>query len=209
MADPKAFFGKFGQMAVKAVAGTPLFASVALAQAALETGYAISKPYNNMFGIKGTNSLGRVFSATTKEYLNGKMQTIQGTGKVYGSYNEAIKDGANKYTIFKAYDDESGSWKDYVKRITESKRYKPVLKAETPQDQIAAIKAAGYATDPNYVSKITAIISKYNLEQYDRQKKAEQKKNNGIKAVIIIVLITLIIFIVWQRKSILKRLQSL
>lgn len=206
MSKQSDFFNKFGPMAVKAVQGTPLFASVALAQAALETGFAVSKPYNNMFGIKGTNSLGKVFSATTKEHLNGKMETIKGTGKLYGSYNEAIKAGANKYTIFKAYDSEEGSWKDYVKRLTQSKRYAPALKAETPEAQITAIKKAGYATDPNYVSKIMSIIRTNGLEKWDQQAETEKKKSGGIKAAVIIILITLIILIVWQRKAFFRKL---
>ena len=91
MSKQSEFFSKFGPMAVKAVQGTPLFASVALAQAALETGYAVSKPYNNMFGIKGTNSLGKVFSATTKEHLNGKMETINAPANFMAATTRPLK----------------------------------------------------------------------------------------------------------------------
>ena len=77
MADKNAFIEKFGPIAVKSVAGTPLFASVALAQAALETGWAYSKPYNNMFGMKAPQGYkGSVYSATTHEVINGKKEVF-------------------------------------------------------------------------------------------------------------------------------------
>ncbi len=164
------FFEKYGPIAVDVCAGTGVFPSVALAQAALETGYAVSKPYNNMFGHKAyTGWTGRVYSATTHEHINGKDVVFKGTGKSYPSRAAAISEGANKETIFKAYDTEKDAWKDYVSLIV--RRYKKALDASNPFDQIRAIKDGGYATSATYVDKVSSIIRTNNLEEWDRKKK--------------------------------------
>lgn len=176
MADKRSFIEKFGPMAVKSVAGTPLFASVAIAQAALETGWANSKPYNNMFGIKAPQGYnGAVYSATTSEVINGKRVTFKGTGKKYANREAAIRDGANKYTIFKVYDTLQDSWNDRVRMLMNRKGYAAALKAKTPEEQIAAIKAGGYATATNYVDTITSIINTNGLKRFDQQAEVEKK----------------------------------
>lgn len=176
MVDKKAFIEKFGPMAAKSVAGTPLFASVALAQAALETGWANSKPYNNMFGMKAQQGYkGSVYSATTQEVINGKRQTFKGIGKKYASREAALNDGANKYTIFKVYDTLQDSWNDRVRMLMNRKGYAAALKAKTPEEQIAAIKAGGYATGTNYVDTITSIINTNGLKRFDQQAEVEKK----------------------------------
>jgi hypothetical protein len=43
-------------------------------------------------------------------------------------------------------------------------RYQPVLEARTLEDQIAAMAASGYATDPEYGSKLSQIASRINLD---------------------------------------------
>ena len=67
----------------------------------------------------------------------GKMVTIKDTFRKYGSMEESAA--------------------DYIKFLQENKRYKDVLAAKTTEEAIMAQGRTGYATDPNYVSKLTSI----------------------------------------------------
>jgi len=105
-----------------------------LAQSALETGYGKSAPNSNYFGIKGA---GQVFPS--EEFFDGKMVV--------------------EPSEFRAYENPQQSFDDYASFITGNKRYEPVLKAKTLSDQIAAMGASGYATDPNYGAKLSSIAN--------------------------------------------------
>jgi flagellar protein FlgJ len=48
--------------------------------------------------------------------------------------------------------------KDYGTFLKENKRYTPLLEADTLEDQLEAIGASGYATDPRYKKKLNGII---------------------------------------------------
>lgn len=177
---PQEFISKYALIITESTQGTRLFPSVAIAQAALETGWGktIDKAANNMFGIKATASWkGKVKSLTTKEHLNGNVVTFVGTGQTYNSYAEAVAAGADKQTLFRAYLTIGESIRDHNKLITESPRYAQAMLAATPQQQIEAIKAAGYATATNYVGTIKSIIAQHNLETYDKKKGNESCRN--------------------------------
>lgn len=130
----------------------PLFSSVVLGQACLETGFGQSQlmiKANAIFGIKATQSWrGKVYNSKTKE--------------CYGSY---------KYTeinaCFRAYNNLEESISDYFDLICKNSRYRKALVAETPKECIMAIKEGGYATDPLYVTKIMNIIENNNFYKYD------------------------------------------
>ena len=47
------------------------------------------------------------------------------------------------------------------------KLYAGVLTATDYRQAAQALQSAGYATDPDYASKIISVIETYNLEQYD------------------------------------------
>lgn len=206
------FFEKFGPIAVEVCAGTGIFPSVALGQAALETGYAEKKPYNNMFGRKAANGDSPVFSATTHEVIDGKDVVFKGTGKVYNSKDEALKAGANKHTIFKTYPTMKDSWKDYVKLLTTSSRYAKAREAENPFAQIQAIKAAGYATSTSYVDKVSNIIRSNNLQDWDQKKKSSRvggKNRKWIVAVVLVVVAVIVAVVIWKRKEIFGKLKNI
>ena len=50
---------------------------------------------------------------------------------------------------------------DYVKFLSENKRYKEVLGAGNLQEAISAQGRTGYATDPGYAAKLAGIAGKY------------------------------------------------
>ena len=131
--------------------GNPLFSSVVIAQAILETGFGTSSlmmKANAVFGIKAFSSWkGKVYSAKTKEVYDGNITTITDTFRAYNSLVESVS--------------------DYFDLICKSERYRKALTTETPEQCITAIKNGGYATDPNYVDKIMIIINQNNLTKYD------------------------------------------
>nr|WP_175579004.1 flagellar assembly peptidoglycan hydrolase FlgJ [Chimaeribacter arupi] len=117
-----------------------------MAQAALESGWGQREiptkdgtPSYNLFGIKAGSSWdGPTTDITTTEYENGAAKKIKATFRVYGSYVEAIS--------------------DYVRLLTNNPRYANVAAADTPEQAAHALQKAGYATDPNYASKLVSVI---------------------------------------------------
>lgn len=129
-----------------------LFNSVIIAQSVLETGWGQSKimmKANALFGIKAGSGW---------------------KGKVYSSYTNEVYDGVEctEYATFRAYDSIEESIKDYYKLIKNN--YKKALNCNTQKESIQAIKNGGYATDPEYVSKIMSIINANDfIEKYDNE----------------------------------------
>lgn len=148
--------GKFADTIFKSVNkvnkenGYQLYNSVIIAQSVLETGWGQSKimmKANALFGIKAGSGW---------------------KGKVYSSYTNEVYDGVEctEYATFRAYDSIEESIKDYYKLIKNN--YKKALNCDTQKESIEAIKNGGYATDPEYVSKIMSIINANNfIEKYD------------------------------------------
>ena len=141
--------------------GNPLFNSVVIAQACLETGYGTSTlmiKARAIFGIKATkNWKGKVYNAKTKECYNGITFTeISACFRAYDTYQESIS--------------------DYFDLICTNKRYRKACVSENPRECITAIKEGRYATDPNYIKNIMSIISINNLEKYDKKENVINKK---------------------------------
>ncbi len=130
---------------VAKVLGIPPAAMVA--QAALETGWgqkmiqnASGENANNFFGIKADQRWqGSDVAATTHEFKQGEM--LQEKAK------------------FRSYDDISQSFSDYVDFISKQDRYTEARKvAHSPENYFSELQKAGYATDPNYASKVMAVL---------------------------------------------------
>lgn len=144
--------------------GLPRLATIA--QSALENGYGAHVPGNMYFGIKaGTSWTGKKQLLSTTEFLNGKY--VQ------------IKDW------FRAYLNAAESFLDYGNFITGNKRYSAAIGITEPKTYIAKIKAAGYATDPNYTTKVNAIIDKI---ANNATFKELDKKRNDMKTIDILII---------------------
>jgi flagellar protein FlgJ len=133
--------------AVEKTSGIP--ASFMLGQAGHETGWGKSEirnrdgsPSYNLFGIKaGAGWTGKTTTVTTTEYINGEAKKISAK--------------------FRAYDSYEDSFKDYAKLINESPRYAEASKKTGSSIAFASeLKRAGYATDPNYASKLSKAIDR-------------------------------------------------
>lgn len=143
--NKKAFFEALLPAALESerLYGVP--ASVTLAQAALESGWAASPIGGyNIFGIKGSGPGGSK-TVSTKEYLKGKWVTIQDRFALYRNFHEAIvKHGQLFHNGY------------YKKGISE------FAKNRNPWRFIDNI-ARAYATAPNYAKAIKGLMTTYDL----------------------------------------------
>lgn len=143
----RAFQEKLHEHAHAAEQSTGIPAKFMLGQAALESGWgkrmirnADGTSSNNLFGIKaGPNWKGKVATAVTTEYVNGKPQ--------------------RRVEKFRAYDSPADSFRDYARMIANNPRYEKVMASGGDAEAFArGLQRAGYATDPNYAAKLTRLI---------------------------------------------------
>ena len=153
LAPAKRAFGNADQfvatmlpMAKEAAARIGVDPVMLVAQAALETGWGKSimrsqdgGSSHNLFGIKAMGSWkGAEARAITSEFRDGKM----------------VKETAN----FRSYDSYADSFHDLVSLLQNNNRYKEVVNsADNPEQFVKELQKAGYATDPDYASKISQI----------------------------------------------------
>ena len=122
-------------------------ASITLAQGLFESGAGkseLARKGNNHFGIKCNGWTGRA---------------------VY-------HDDDARNECFRAYDSAYESYEDHSKFLVGSKRYSSLFKLKTNDYKGWAhgLKAAGYATNPQYAYRLIDIIQLYKLYEYDEGK---------------------------------------
>ena len=133
-------------------------ASITLAQGLFESGSGngeLARVANNHFGIKCTSDW---------------------KGKGY------YKDDDNHNDCFRVYDRPEDSFRDhseFLKRPRYVKLYQ--LDKNDYVGWANGLKAAGYATNPNYPQLLINVIQKYNLDQYDRSENQAQKEKREEK----------------------------
>lgn len=117
-----------------------------LAQAALETNWGRSVPQaagggtsNNLFGIKATSAWhGPAVASRTQEYSAGLPTTLTAQFRAYGSPSQCFQ--------------------DYVSLLRGNPRYAAALGTGGDVQAFgSALQQGGYATDPAYASKLTAV----------------------------------------------------
>lgn len=127
-----------------------LSAPVITAQACLETGYGkyVCTDINtgqysyNLFNIKGEGPAGSVL-VNTIEYYNGVKRNIQDHFRAYNNFEESFED---------------------LVKVMSRDRYEPCRKAaDNPNEYARQLQKCGYATDPEYASKLIKIMHSYNL----------------------------------------------
>jgi flagellar protein FlgJ len=62
---------------------------------------------------------------------------------------------------FSANNNLSDSFNQHRQLLSNLPRYQSVLNAANPTDAFNALQKSGYATDPNYSSKLNNVFSKY------------------------------------------------
>ena len=122
-------------------------ASIILAQGILESGAGrgdLAMEANNHFGIK-----------CHSDWLG-----------------ESVRhDDDSSQECFRKYPEASESFRDHALFLVGKKRYANLFTFEKDDYKAWAkgLRAAGYATDPNYPDKLISYIERYNLHQYDAQ----------------------------------------
>lgn len=142
------FVSQHNQAAATVARESGIPAGYMIGQAGHETGWGKSEirmsdgsPSHNLFGIKATSSWkGKVAEVTTTEYVNGVPRKTTAR--------------------FRAYDSYADSFRDYAKLITRSPRYdKAMDQIGSVQGFASSLQRAGYATDPQYASKLSRAIN--------------------------------------------------
>ena len=154
---PELFFKMYAPYAIATQAAHGVPASITLAQAALESGWGeseLTKTANNFFGIKDQAKdeyKGPNVTRDTTEYINGVKVTVN--------------------SAFRRYSTPQGSFNDHSVFLLKNSRYKNLFKIPLTDFEAWAkgLKAAGYATDPNYANKLITLVKAYNLNQYTEQ----------------------------------------
>ena len=122
----------------------PILANLATSQAILESGLPnnpskLAIEGKNLFGIKGKGTDGSI-KLLTWEYID----------------NEDIRVYAD-FAKNKTYED---SFRQHY-NLMHKPRYAKVLKSNTLEEAARAVHTAGYATDPNYSTKLIHIYYEY------------------------------------------------
>jgi flagellum-specific peptidoglycan hydrolase FlgJ len=137
-ADKAQFIAAITPAAEAAAAKLNIDPKIIIAQSALETGWGRSVKGNSYFGIKAHGSDKTVSFDTHEEDATGLMRKQKDS--------------------FRAYDNLEASVAGYADFLASNPRYKPMLKAETTEEQISALGESGYATDSKYGEKIRSIV---------------------------------------------------
>ncbi len=165
MSKDAAYIQRLYQAAVKATQGSGLLPDTLVTQHILESGTKLSTlatRANNFFGIKaGSAWTGPVISAPTTEFLDGKYVRLPGNWKIYPNRTAALADNVNPGSLFRVYATEEAGLRGWVEFLKSNPRYANagLFTAKTAPEQFAALKRAGYATDPNYLTKLTRIYT--------------------------------------------------
>ncbi|MEW9700718.1 glycoside hydrolase family 73 protein [Paenibacillus sp. SI8] len=134
--------------------GSPIYPSVRIAQAMLETGAKVNA-WNNLVGYKvGSGQLtpywhGEHVSTTTWEVINGtRYDDVAGDFRAYRTIEDGFRD------------------QDLLFQFS---RYARVRQAASAEEQTNALQSSGYATDPDYSIKLNQLIQTSRLKQYDEE----------------------------------------
>lgn len=139
------YIDQYREAAMANMRQTGVPASITLAQGILESGAGnspLAREANNHFGIK-----------CHKEW----------NGPTY------IQDDDEKDECFRKYEDALQSYLDHAHFLTSRPRYKGLFELDITDYKGWAhgLKAAGYATNPNYAQILIGLIERYELHRYD------------------------------------------
>ena len=141
------YFDQYKYIAIEQMLKYHIPASITLAQGAFESGAGrseLTRRSNNHFGIKCHGWTGRT------------------------SYH----DDDERNECFRAYDSAYDSFEDHSLFLVNGRRYQSLfeLKQTDYKGWAKGLRAAGYATNPQYASKLIEIIQLYKLYEYDKAK---------------------------------------
>jgi hypothetical protein len=141
------YIDQYKDIAIEQMKRWRIPASITLAQGIFESGAGqseLTRRSNNHFGIKCHGWTGR---------------------KVY-------KDDDAQNECFRAYDTAFDSFEDHSRFLATGQRYRSLFSLKTTDYKgwARGLKAAGYATNPQYANKLIELIQLYKLYEFDNAK---------------------------------------
>lgn len=142
------YIDRYKDLAIEQMKKYHVPASITLAQGLLESGAGksdMARKGNNHFGIKCHNT----WSGATVYF-----------------------DDDAEHECFRAYDNVYDSYEDHSRFLAGGRRYQSLfqLKETDYKGWAKGLKKAGYATNPQYATKLIDIIQLYKLDRYDHAK---------------------------------------
>ncbi|MED4727212.1 glucosaminidase domain-containing protein [Aneurinibacillus migulanus] len=144
------FIEAIGQAAQTDMKRTGILASLTVAQACLESNWGnsgLAIKGKNLFGVKGKGPAGSI-TMPTYEWERGQKIKINAAFRKYNTWAESIADRSALFLRLPRYKNLIGE-KDY-KRACQK------------------VQQDGYATDPQYATKLISMIEKYKLYRFDQ-----------------------------------------
>lgn len=164
------FMNNISPVAISEMTRTGVYSSVTMAQAALESangGSGLSTKYANYYGMTaGTCAPKAAPSGVSGTvYRSGEGgNTCSGNSFWDGTVVAMCNSSGKDCQWYRVYDSFENSTRDHSRLLAD--KYNCNVYGSN-SEQLQCIKDHGYATDPNYVSKILNVIKTYNLSQYD------------------------------------------
>lgn len=146
--NPQAFLDQIVPAAQACQRASGIPASFTMAQAALESSWGARAPGCNLFGIKADKSwTGAITMVNTHEVVRGVSVPIVDKFRCYRTWGECLADRAEFFR--------------------KNPRYAKCFNETTGHGWARAVAAAGYATDPDYASKLIAVMDGRNMTRFD------------------------------------------
>ena len=159
----QSFLNNVAPAARQVASARGLYASLMIAQAALESGWGgsyLSTAAYNLFGVKWNGS-GAYINLSTQEYYGGAYHTVMARFQRYSSYTESLNTYADLIC-------------SHFPRSTKAQASSYAVAAQNLRNGVYGT----YATDPSYASKLISVIERYNLTQYDTGTVMKPVSNN-------------------------------
>ena len=141
-----------------------LYASMMIAQAALESGWgtsSLSTNAYNLFGVKW-NGYGAYINMPTQEFYGGAYHTVYAKFQRYSSYAESLNAYANLIV-------------SHFPNSTKANASSYAVAANNLRNGVYGT----YATAPNYASSLINLIQQYDLTKYDTPGSTTSDSNSG------------------------------
>lgn len=148
---PQDFINSISPAAQASMRTTKIPASFVVADAALESGWGSSLEAQqafNLFGVKADPSWhGETWARNTREFLRGQWVIVPALWRKYSDWLESIN--------------------DHAAFLLDNPRYRSAFSFTDGESFARAVASAGYATDPDYATKIIEVMRAHGLADLD------------------------------------------
>lgn len=167
--DRSEFINRISPTAIDEMSRTGIFASITLAQAAVESrngASGLSSKYSNYYGMTAGNCAPKISPSTSSGTVLASGEsgnTCTGNSFWNGSVVAMCNSSGKDCQWYRVYDSFKNSTMDHSRLISESYG----CNYSNYEDQLDCIVNKGYASASNYKSTLLSVINTYNLTSYD------------------------------------------